>query len=387
VMTGETDDSIAAIRATVDALARRSDLRSRGQAADREACFDPRTWDALVEAHLPGLLVPEEFGGQNAGVEVYAAVIEQLAHASIAASTYLFTHAGFASSLLADLDTDHPLRAALLPGVATGDVRFALAVTEPTGGSDLSSLRTQLSGEADSRTLRGEKAFTTLAGSATHLLVAALDESMPSDLRWSQRLTLVVVPMDAHGVERNRMRTEVLRSAPTYSVHLDDVPVDAEWTIPAGKASAVLRNILGVERIAVASQSIGLARAAREEAIQYARNRLVGEQRLLDRQAISHALVDVTEQAHAAELVVADAARAVDRKEVRATTLATMAQRLAASAAHKTADVAVQIHGGHAFLTDSIVQQLWRDTRLHLIGPVARESSADWLADRLLAAQ
>lgn len=374
------DEDVDALLAAIDAAADRVGYSSLTAAADRDARFPWPVWESLRALGVPGLEVPVDAGGLRASTAATCRVVERLGMHSIAASTAFFTFSGFGAHLLAPLPADHPLRG-LLPGLGEGTVRVCLSLTEPGGGSDLSALRTSLTRRGPGWRLSGAKLYTTLAGQSTHVVVGCLT---PGAGPWTERFALAVLPADAPGLTARRIDTQTLRTCPTYEVVYDDVEVPDDAVLAPPEGFAALRGVLNAERLAVGAQSCGLAAAALGLARDQALLREIGGGPLYDKQTVRHALVDRWQDLCAARALLRSAAVAVDAGDPDGV-LPTMAQRCAASAAHAAADLAVQVHGGMGLMTESATQRLWRDTRLHLIGPIAREASADYLGRRLRA--
>jgi len=364
-------------RLLVDSVVRLAtvrDFRGVTHRADSDHVFPWEIWDGLCEMELPGLDLATELGGQGGGCLDVAYVFEALAGHSIAATTAHFTFSGFGSHVVAWLDETHPLRE-LLPGLVDGSVRVALGLTEASGGSDLARMRTRLVRDGGGWRLQGSKMFTTLAAEATHIFFGCLVEC---DGAWRDRFALAVVPSGAVGMTVTRLEIEALRTTPTCEVGLENVEVTEGFVVEPPDGFSALMNVLNRERIAVAAQSIGLGRRAIELALEYAETREVSGGTLASKQTVAHRLVDCWEDLEAARLLVLQAAAELDAGE-KSGVLPTMAQRNAASVAHTAADLGVQLHGGAGLERASEVHRLWRDTRLHLIGPVAREEAADYL--------
>jgi acyl-CoA dehydrogenase len=370
---GPSDEQRMLVEAVVE-MATARDFRGVTNKADYDHKFPFEIWDALCEMELPGLDLPTEIGGQGGGSIDIAYVFEALAAHSIAATTAHFTFSGFGNHVVAGLDESHGLRV-LLPGMVAGSVRVALGLTEPSGGSDLSRMRTRLVREGDGWRLQGSKIFTTLAGEATHIFFGCLLEGEGA---WRDRFSLAMVPNDTPGMTVNGLEIEALRSTPTYEVGLEGVEVAGGFVVEPPHAFDALMSVLNQERIAVSAQSIGLGRRALEIALAHAETREVSGGLLVAKQTVAHRLVDCWEGLEAARLLVLQAATAVDAG-VTSGVLPTMAERKAAEVAFKATDLAVQLHGGGGLERGSEVHRLWRDTRLHLIGPVAREEAADYL--------
>jgi alkylation response protein AidB-like acyl-CoA dehydrogenase len=374
-VTSEIDDVLVAI----DDVATGMNFDVLTSTHDADASFPWTIWEALVELGLPTLEMSEAHGGLNWPVSSVARVLERLAYHSIAASTAYFTFTGFGSHVIAGLDANHPLRS-LLGSIATGEVRTALSLTEPGGGSDLASMRTRLDPDGNSWRLRGAKMYTTLAGEATHLVVGAL---VPGEESWSRRMAFAVVNPAATGVTIARVSTQALRTCPTYEVAYDDVRVERDDVIAAGVAFPCLMAMLNLERIAVAAQSCGLAARALDDALAYARVRESGSGTLTDFQVVRHQLAEAWQALNSARALLDAATRRIADGD-KSGVLPTMAGRQAAMAAYQIADLNVQLHGGSGLTTAMRAQRLWRDTRLHLIGPVPQAVSADYLARQLM---
>ena len=364
---------------TVDEVATRERFREATAIADEKATFPWEIWEALVGVGLPGLEVSGEYGGAGRNTSESCYVLERLATHSIAASTAMFTMVGFGTHLLEELSIDHDLRKALNQ-IQTGEFRSCLGLTEASGGADLSQISTRLRKQGSSWLLNGTKLYTTLAGEATHIVVGALfgDSSDP----WTSRFTICLVPAEYRNIAKSRISTQALRCCPTYQVYFDDVELNDKEVLMPPEGLRVLMAILNKERLAVGAQSCGLAVRAMQLGIEYAQSREIAGTLLSNKQVIIHRLVDLWTKLTAARLLMRRAAYGVDEKD-HSGVLPTMAQQYAANIAHEIADFALQIHGGFGLTTDSEIQRIWRDTRLHLIGPIPREMANDYLGRKL----
>src|SRR5713226_6316053 len=244
------------------------EVKSRAKETDEQARFN---WEAVKKMGPLGLLglnVPEQFGGAGIDAMGAAIAIEELGWACGSTALAIAAHNGLACAPVALFGSDE-LKARWLPRLATGQGKLgALALTEPGAGSDLAGgVRTTAVVEGDSWIIDGQKMWTTNASIAD--VIVTLCRTDP------QRLSLILVPTNTPGVHIGPPEKKMgLKGSPTHAVTYDEVRVPRENLVGIeGKGLAQTLAVLDGGRIGIGALSVGLARAAHEASIKYARER------------------------------------------------------------------------------------------------------------------
>lgn len=353
-----------------DLHARASDLGSRAGEGLEDLAEDEaarRSLAALAEADLLAWCVPTAHGGADAAplvpsdevsVRALCALREALAHASGMLDVMLVMQ-GLGSYPLARAGAP-ALAAKHLPRVARGEAIAAFAVTEEGAGSDLGAVATRARREGDGFRLDGAKTFISNAGLADLYCLLARTSGEPGD-GGAGSLSMFLVPADAAGIAVERF--EVLAPHPIGTVRLDGVRVPADHLLgEEGQGLTLALATLGRFRTSVAAAACGFARRALEAS----RARLASRQQfgrpLASRQALRFDLAEMDVRLRAAQLLVGEAARAVDAGRPALREVA-RAKLFATEVAGWICDRAVQHHGGLGVRRGSVVERLYREVR------------------------
>jgi len=346
------------IRETVMAFAE-NEIRPVAMEADEREEFPEDVWDGLADLDLTAMTVPVEYGGLDVERLTYSVVNEAVAYGSLAIATALSVQC-LATSCIANFGSaDQKER--WLPEMADGRPVCAFALSEPHAGSNPAELSTEARPEGDEYVLNGEKQWITNGQRSDVVIVfARTDRSDP------ETITQFVVPKDA-GIEVGEKEQKLgLRASDTTTLTFDDVRIPAENRLtPEGEGLSAALTVLTGGRIGIASQAVGLAQAALDEAIDYAHDREQFDQELADIQTIRHKIADMATSVRAARLLTRDAASREDAGEdIR--TEASMAKYFASEAAMDVTNEAVQIHGGYGYV-QSDVERFYRDAKVTTI--------------------
>ena len=269
---------------------------------DRAGVFPWDTMKLLATSGLLGVHVPAEAGGQGAGELAAGLVCEELGRADYT-TALMIIQAGTAGKLLWRLGSER-LKAEWLPRVTTGDTTFGLAFTEPGTGSDIAALAATATRRADGFVLRGEKSSMSFSDSQVAFVLAKTDAGP----------ALFLVAMDAPGVTVAPFDDMGSRPLGRAVVHFDDVEVPADALL--GEPGSGLRSALGSlasSKVLVCCVCLGVALAAVEEAIAWAKDRVTFGAPLATRQGIAFPLVDALTQLEAARLLAQRALWKADR--------------------------------------------------------------------------
>lgn len=335
--------------------------------AERSQAFSWPIKEALATSGLLGLVVPERYGGTDADARAESIVVEEVAKVYPSAATYLTAHWVSTKLIVAAADDgqDSSWIPSALEGAARGTWLGAIAATEPESGSDLAGLRTTARRTPSGWTLDGSKRFITNGGAADFYVVLARTEVDGADVG----ISLFYVPSMAEGVNVARLEEKMgLHGSATAEMVFSDVVVPEDHLVgQAGRGFAMLMQCFDQGRVVVAALSLGIATAALEHAVRYAREREQFGSALKDFQAIQFLAADMAIQVHAARSLVYDAAEALRLGEADGAMLASMAKTFASEIAETVTSNAVQIHGGYGFTRDYPVEMLMRDNKVNQI--------------------
>jgi len=321
--------------------------------------------DVIAKAHELGLVnahIPAEYGGLELSVFDGMLIGEELAWGCSGMATSIVANAlGAAPVLIAG--TDEQKRRYLVPLVEE-PLLCSFALTEPNAGSDVSGIRTTAVRHGDEYVLNGSKMFITNAGHAAWLVVfASTDQS-----KGHRGLSAFVVPANLDGVVVERHLDKMgQRATDTSAIAFQDVRVSAENRLgEEGDGFKIAMKTLDFTRPGTAAGAVGVAQAAYEYAVRYAKERVQFGQPIAMNQGVNFLIADMATEIEAARLLVWQAAWLHDQGE-RATLQSSYAKRFGADTAMKVTTDAVQIFGGYGYMKEYPVEKLMRDAKLFQI--------------------
>ena len=334
--------------------------------APRAASYDESRlfpWDnvrGLAELGLFGLGVDEEYGGSGGTTRQVALVVEEIARGCAATSVIYIAHLSLCAQFIHMFGTEGQKRR-FVPPLARAEKIGAFALTEAGSGSDAGALRTTASRTDGSYLLNGSKLFITNAPEADTFVVLA---SHDLELR-TRGIDALVVESDSKGLTINPQHGKMgMRASSTAELVFEDCPVPEENRLGnEGDGFRQAMEVLNASRIGIAAQCVGIAQAAYEASVRYAKQREAFGQHLSDFQAIQWMIADMATQIDAARLLVHRAATLSDVGEPFVTE-ASMAKLFASRVAVDSADKAVQIHGGAGYFAPTPVERYFRDAKV-----------------------
>jgi alkylation response protein AidB-like acyl-CoA dehydrogenase len=337
---------------------------------------------ALVEQMrkmgLFGLNVPEEYGGADIDYTTFARIFEELSRGWLGLAGVIGTH----SVLIRFGTADQKQR--FLPGLASGDRRGGICLSEPNAGTDLQNISTVARRDGDVYRISGAKMWVTNGryGNTFLLLARMLPRIEPAH----KGMSAFVIEKGAPGLTVSRDIDKLgYKSVETCELHFEDFPVAAENLI-GGVENAGFQQVmtgLEAERINVAARGLGIARAAFEEAIRYAQRRTTFGKPIAEHQTIQIKLADMATRIEASRLLIYSAAEKKDRGE-RCDLEAGMAKLFATETAAEVSLEAMRILGGNGYSKDFPVERYYRDAPLVVIGGGTNELQRLIIARNLL---
>ena len=368
-------------RSTVHEFVAR-EVKPKAHQVDETGEFNWEATRKMGPLGLLGLNIPEEYGGLGIDPISAAIAIEELGWGCGSTALALAAHNGLGCAPIA-LFGSEALKQQFLPRAANGKGGLAaLALTEPGAGSDLKGgVRTRAQLKGDEWAINGSKAWCTNASLADFIVTLARTDPGGG----SRSLSLIVVPTDTPGLKIGPPEKKMgLKGSPTHAVTYEDVRVPAENLV--GQASQGLNQTLTVldgGRIGIGALCIGLAQAALEEAVRYARERQTFGVPIAQHQAIQWMLADAATEIQSARLMVYYAAWLKGQGRPFATE-ASMAKLLASEMAERVCRNAIQVFGGYGYSSEYPVERLYRDARLMTIGEGTSEIQRLVIARRIL---
>ncbi|WP_020185116.1 acyl-CoA dehydrogenase family protein [Methylopila sp. 73B] len=350
---------------------------------DREMTYPSAFVEALTAAGYLSVLIPEQYGGVGLPLSAAAAVLEEIqlqgcngaaCHAQMYIMGALLRHGSDAQ------------KARYLPAIASGALRLqAFGVTEPTSGTDTSSIKTFARRDGDHYVVNGQKIWTSRAEHSDLMLLLARTTPKEQAAKRTDGLSVFVVDMAEAlktGMTIRPIRT--MMNHATTEVFFDDVRVPAENLVgEEGKGFRYILSGMNAERILIASECVGDAKWFIQKATAYARERSVFGRPIGQNQGVQFPIAKAYAAMRAAELMVREAAEKFEAG-LDCGPEANMAKMLAADASWEAANACVQTHGGFAFAEEYDVERKFRETRLYQVAPISTNLVLSYIAEHVL---
>jgi alkylation response protein AidB-like acyl-CoA dehydrogenase len=347
------------IRDTARAFAREQ-LAPRAAEWDREARFPKEAVAEMGRLGFLGMVVPEAWDGAGADHVSYALTMIEVAAGDGACSTIMSVHNSVACMPVLKYGTPEQKERFLKP-MARGEMLGAFCLTEPQAGSDAAALKTRAERVGNHYVLNGVKQFVTSGRSADLAIVFAVTDPAAG----KKGISAFIVPTNSPGYRVAGVEKKLgQRASDTCQIVFEDLKLTPELLLgEEGEGYKIALANLEGGRIGVGAQSVGMARAAYEAALAYAKERQAFGKTIIDHQAVAFRLTDMATRIRAAELMVLDAAALRDAgmpclKE------AAMAKLFASEMAERVCSEAIQIHGGYGYVSDFPLERIYRDVRV-----------------------
>ena len=351
---------------------------------DNEHTFPWDFYNTLAEAGWIGIAIPEAYGGSGRGITEASIVLEEVAASGAAMNGCSGIHLSiFGMHPVVKYGSD-VMKQKYLPRVANGDLHVAFGVTEPDAGTDTSSIKTAARIEGDQYVVRGRKVWTTKALDSERVLLLVRTQARDKVEKRTDGLTLLLAELQRPEVSISPIDKVGRNAVATCEVVYDDLPVSIEDRVgEEGKGFRYILDGLNAERILVASEALGIGRAAMRRAVDYANERVVFGRPIGRNQGVAFPLGEAQMRLDAAELMIRKASWLIDNGQSCAAE-ANMAKWLAADAAFQAADQAMQTHGGFGYAKEVHVERYWREARLMRIAPISQEMILNYVTEHVL---
>lgn len=347
----------------------RAKIEPRAAQLDADAKFP---WDSIRDLNslgLNGVFIPAEHGGAGLSYACYLWLVHQISRGCASTAVTWATNFHALAPVL-DFGSQRQ-KERFVPVILDGGLG-ALAITEQTGGSDATAMRTAISADGDDVVVSGEKVFITSGDVADLYLVFGKWSALGEGKR---ALSAVVIEKGTPGLAVVRKEDKLgHRASSTVALRFDDCRLSRENLLgQPGDGRAILLGALNKSRPSIAAQALGIARAAFDDAVAYVNQRQQFGHPLVDFQGVQFTLADLAARLAAAEALMLHVARLIDANEpdigMEASALKLLASDLAMEAASKD----VQLHGGYGYVRPSKAERLFRDAKLTQIWEGANE--------------
>jgi alkylation response protein AidB-like acyl-CoA dehydrogenase len=350
---------------------------------DQDRAYPTAFVAALTEAGYLGALIPEEFGGAGLNLAGAAAILETVqaegcngaaCHAQMYIMGTILRHGSPAQ------------KKQYLPKIATGELRLqAFGVTEPTSGTDTTSLRTFARREGDTYVVNGQKVWTSRAEHSDLMLLLARTTPRDQAAKRTEGLSTFIVDMKqalGNGLTIRPIRTMMNHNS--CEVFFDNMVVPAENLVGVeGRGFRYILDGMNAERLLIASECIGDAKWFIQKAKDYAINRQVFGRPIGQNQGVQFPIARAYAQMRAAELLVKEGIRKFDAGEPCGEE-ANMAKMLAAEASWAAGEACIQTHGGFGFAEEYDIERKFRETRLYQVAPISTNLILSYVAEHVL---
>jgi acyl-CoA dehydrogenase len=350
---------------------------------DREMAYPSAFVDALTKSGYLSVLIPEEYGGAGLALSAATAILEEIQRAGCNGGA---THAQMYTMGTLLRHGNEAQKKQWLPRIASGELRLqAFGVTEPTSGTDTSSLKTFAKRDGDHYVVNGQKIWTSRAEHSDLMILLARTTPKEQAAKRTDGLSVFIVDMKAakgNGLTIRPIRT--MMNHATTEVFFDSMRVPAENLIgEEGKGFRYILSGMNAERILIAAECVGDAKWFIAKATNYARERLVFGRPIGQNQGIQFPIAKSYASMRAAELMVKEAARKYEAG-LDCGAEANMAKMLAADASWEAANACIQTHGGFGFAEEYDVERKFRETRLYQVAPISTNLILSYVAEHVL---
>lgn len=327
---------------------------------DKDGWIPDATVAQLGELGLLGMMVPPQWEGSYTDYTAYALAIEEIAAGCGATACLVSVHNSVGCGPILKFGRPEQQQA-YLPDLASGRKIGCFCLTEPQAGSEANNLATRAVFKDGKWTLNGSKQFVTNGKRANVAIVFAVTDPELG----KKGLSAFIVPTDTPGFEAGRLEHKLgIRASDTCGITLNDCSIPAENLLgERGSGLAIALSNLEGGRIGIAAQALGIARAAFEAAVAYARTRRQFGKPIAEHQSIANMLADMHTRINAARLLIHHAAR-MRTEGAPCLSEASQAKLFASEMAEEVCSRAVQIHGGYGYLEDYAVERHYRDARV-----------------------
>ena len=327
---------------------------------DKEHKFPKDIIDKLGELGFMGMIVPEQYGGSGLDFLSYVLALEEICKGCASTGSIMSVNNSLVCAPLKTYGNENQ-KSSFLYDLASGNKLGCFMLSEPEAGSDAASMKTMAHLDGDSYILNGTKSWITNGAEADIALVfASIDKSLKH-----KGVSAFIVDMRTPGINIGKLEDKLgIRATSTAQIFFEDCKVPRDNLLGSdGDGFKIALHTLDGGRIGIAAQAVGIAQAALEESVRYAKERKAFGKSISDFQGLQFMIADMSTKIEASRLLVWQAALMKDRNE-KYSKQSAMAKLFAAETAMWVTTKAIQIHGGYGYTTDYPVERYFRDAKI-----------------------
>lgn len=351
---------------------------------DREGGFPFELHQALARDGWLGICIPEEYGGSGLGITEAAIMMQTISQSGAGLSGASAVHMNiFGLNPVVQFGTEEQ-KQRMLPPLIQGKEKACFAVTEPNTGLNTTQLKVKAERQGDHYVLSGAKVWISSAQVAEKMLILARTTPLEEVKNHSDGLSLFYTTLDRNAIDVREIEKMGRKCVDSNELFIDGLKVPVEDRIgEEGKGFKYILHGMNAERILIASEAVGLGRAALRKAANYAKERVVFGRPIGQNQGIQHPLAACWMELEAANLMVFHAASLYDRGD-QAGTQANAAKYLAGEAGFNACQTAVMTHGGFGYAKEYHVERYLREIMIPRIAPISPQLVLCYIAERVL---
>jgi alkylation response protein AidB-like acyl-CoA dehydrogenase len=338
-------------------------IRESAMERDKTKAFPRDNLKKMAKLGLLGMTVPMEYDGSGADAVSYALALMEIAYSCASTAVIMSVHNSIVCETLLNFGSEEQ-KQTFLTRLASGKIIGAFALTEPHAGSDPVDQLTTAVREDDGYVINGNKRFITTGKNAGLIIVTAKTD----DSAGHRGISTFLVPKGTSGLKVGKEEDKMgLRASDTVDLIFNDCRVPKDNLLgKEGEGFKIAMKALDTGRIGIAAQSIGVAQAALDESIRYAKERTQFGRSISKFQHTRFVIAEMATKIEAAKQLMLSAAELKDRKEPFSRQ-ASMAKLFASEMVNEITARAIQIHGGYGFIKEYTVERLYRDARVFTI--------------------
>ena len=346
--------------------------------------FPTEFYDAFAKGGWLGITTPEEYGGHGLGITEASILLQEVAASGAGMNGASSMHLSIFGMHPVIVHGSEELKQRTLPRIVNGDLHVCFGVTEPGAGLDTTKITTFARREGDKYIVNGRKVWISKAMESEKILLLTRTTKFEDVQKKTDGLTLFLTDLDRSKVEIRPIKKMGRNAVTSNELFIDGLEIPVEDRVgEEGKGFKYILDGLNPERMLVASEALGIGRAALRRATQYATDREVFGRPIGMNQGIQFPLADSLAHLDAAELVLRKATWLYDNGRPCARE-ANMAKYLCADAGFQAADRALQTHGGMGYSEEYHVARYFREARLTRIAPLSQEMVLNYLGEHVL---
>ncbi len=346
--------------------------------------FAQEYWDALADADFHGLLIPEEYGGAEMGMQEMGLAMETLCAegCGMAGTWYLVLTAGMAAVGITKHGTPEQ-KERFLPDIAAGDRNFSIGITEAKAGTNTLNVSTRAEQDGDEYVLNGEKAWITFSDRADNMILVTRTTPKDEVEKGTEGISLFIIDMDDPNIEVSPIPKHAMNYSKSCEVFFDDVRVPEENLLgERDEGWWALVDTLNPERIGFAAAGTGIGKLAANTAIEYANEREVFGTPIGTHQAVSFPLTKAYARMETAALMREKAAWLYDQGEPCGYET-NVAKATAVEAGIEAVKQSMQAFGGWGYAKEYDIERWWREINLTRLAPVTQQMAYNHIGQQI----